>query len=562
MTENDRERQAKKQFISENKIVNLESVLATNQKFLQQITDNSPQILYILDVINWTNLYVNSRCINILGYTPQEFALGGSKIFYDILHPNDLELLSVNQNFWKTAKDDDILTTEYRMRHKDGFWIWLRSQDVVFVRDENNQVRQILGTAQDITEQKKIEQSLIQAKELAEAATKAKSEFLANMSHEIRTPMNGVLNMAHLLLKTNLTPSQEDIVQIIVDSGETLLVVINDILDFSKIQSGRLRLEEHPFILKDMIKSVVNLFYPEALKKQITLTYFINPDVPNHILGDRTRLQQILFNLIGNGIKFTEKGEVFIFVNSKLLSEKKYEIRISIKDTGIGIEKKHLNKLFQSFTQGDTSITRKYGGTGLGLAISKNLVTLMGGKIWVESNGSIGGNPPFKWFSDIDDDEENIQGSIFHFTFITQDASGYQLTEEISADFSPKSPEEKSNLKILVAEDYKPNQKVIDYLLTSLGYSADIVTNGLEVLEILKIQSYDVILMDMQMPEMDGITTTRLIRQSIIEQPYIIALTANVLEENRQQCLDVGMNDFISKPIIIDELEKALEKIL
>lgn len=668
----------------------IKSKLQSNHKFLRQITDNSPQILYILNVITWTNIYVNHHCTKILGYTAEEFAQGSSQIFLDILHPEDLPLLSRNVDFWKTAQDDDILTTEYRMRQKNGDWIWLRSQEVVFERDKNNQVIKILGTAQDITEQKIIENTLkenqerferfsnaspvvlyivvenengivyfeylspafekihevsveevikdgsivfkqihpedangyqeaviqsmrtleifvyewriitpsgkikwikansrpekrpngeivwygviidtterkeaelalLKAREIAEDATKTKSEFLANMSHEIRTPMNGVLSMAEVLLRTPLTSQQQDIVQTIVDSGKSLLVILNDILDLSKIQSGMFELQQDSIILKDIIKSVCDLFAQQAFEKDINLTYFINPDVPDRILGDSTRLRQILFNLVGNAVKFTQEGEVFILVTSKILADDNHEMRISIRDTGIGISKKNLNKLFQSFSQGDASINRKYGGTGLGLAICQNLVTLMGGNIWVESNGIIGGNPPQNWVSIVDEDEE-IEGSIFHFTFITQEVLICELTCTISTDIPEKVIAKKSNLKILVAEDYKPNQKVIEYLLATLGYRADIVDNGLQALEILEKQFYDVILMDMQMPEMDGITATKIMRESSQKQPHIIALTANVLEDDRIKCIDAGMNDYISKPISIDELKMALEK--
>lgn len=669
--------------------LDIKSKLQINHKFLQQITDNSPQILYILNIITLTNIYVNHHCTKILGYTPEEFAQGGSHIFFDILHPEDLPLLSRNVDFWKTAQDDDILTTEYRMRKKNDDWIWLRSQDVVFERDENNQVIKILGTAQDITEQKifentfkenqerfeklmstspvisyiivqnnyqdyyfeyispavkeikevsvteamedsslvlnqihpedikdyqeamiksmktletfshewriitpsgkvkwikansrpkkrsngkiawygaviditeakQAELALKKAKEMAEDATKAKSEFLANMSHEIRTPMNGVLSMAELLLTTPLTSQQQDIVQTIVDSGKSLLVILNDILDLSKIQSGIVELEQDSIILTELIKSVCNLFAQKAKEKAINFSYLINPDVPHRILGDSTRLRQILFNLVGNAIKFTEAGEVFVFVSTRILADDNHEIRISIKDSGIGISKEDLDKLFQSFSQGDASINRKYGGTGLGLAICKNLVTLMGGNIWVESNGKTGGNPPQHWVSMVDEEESN-QGSIFHFTIVTQELFQSELACTTPPDIPKIVISKKSNLKILVAEDYKPNQKVIEYLLASLGYEADIVENGLQVLEILEKQFYDVILMDMQMPEMDGITATKIIRQSPQKQPYIIALTANALEDDRIKCIDVGMNDYISKPISIEQLKIALE---
>jgi signal transduction histidine kinase/ActR/RegA family two-component response regulator len=402
------------------------------------------------------------------------------------------------------------------------------------------------------------EQLSISNIELA-SLTKAKSEFLSNMSHEIRTPMNGVICMAELLSMKNLSEEQQDIVQTIRDSGNALLVIINDILDFSKIESGNLQLEEHRFVLRDIIKSVFKLLSTQAATKNIHLEYSIDPDVPTNILGDATRLRQVLLNLISNAIKFTEHGHVSIAVlANKQQEDQKIELMISIKDTGIGIEHDRLNQLFQPFTQADTSISRKYGGTGLGLAISKSLVNLMGGKIWVESLGNIGGHPPENWLSNWVNN--HLPGSIFHFTFIAKVVLPSSLISGKSPQVFPVTTISKiSTLKILLAEDNKINQKVVLLTLKKLGYSADIANNGLEVLKKIETQVYDVILMDMQMPEMDGIAATQIIRQSSKVQPYIIALTANALDADRQICLNVGMNDYISKPIVIADFQEALK---
>ncbi len=443
---------------------------------------------------------------------------------------------------------------------------------------------------------------LIQQKENAESAAKAKSEFLANMSHEIRTPMNGVLGIAQLLAMTHLNEEQKDLIKTIQDSGNLLLTVIDDILHFSKIESGMIKLESHPFNLKDSIKSVFNLLSIQTIQKKINFEYIVDEDVPENILGDSTRFRQVLLNLVGNAIKFTQKGQVSIFVmkkNSDLEDEvffeilankvtlneesedtkpfnsvsdqkqtinedQKIELIFAIQDTGIGIDGDRLKMLFKPFSQADASINRKYGGSGLGLVISKSLVNLMGGTIWVVSQGLMGGEPPDNWISSPFFDfptkkaasQENT-GSTFFFTFNTLEVLSCDLTKVKQS--TPKTSSlniapNHSPCKILLAEDNKTNQKVALFTLKKLGYQADIANNGKEVLTMLKKQFYDVIFMDMQMPEMDGITATKIIRESKQKQPYIIALTANVLDGDRQACLDIGMNDYVSKPIAITEM--------
>ncbi|MEM7331504.1 MAG: response regulator [Chloroflexota bacterium] len=651
----------------------------TELHMANKVVEQSPVV-----VLKWgagpeNNILYISKNVEMFGFNAEDIYT--KKYSYkEHIHSGDLKRINreIRENILKFK---DEFSVEFRLTSPKAITYWVELR--VSVERLRKQAVSFQGVIFDITERKAMVRALEQAKKDAISAAKAKSEFLATMSHEIRTPMNGVIGMTSLLNDTNLSEEQQSFVDIIRNSGESLLTIINDILDFSKIESGKLEFEAQPFNLLQNLEEAMNLVAKSAYEKGLEMILFFDEqNVPKWIEGDLTRIRQIMVNLLSNAVKFTTRGEITINVDYSQSSKK---IHFSVEDTGIGIPKDRVSRLFQSFSQVDSSTTRQFGGTGLGLAISKQLCEMMGGEMWVESELNIGSTFHFTILANavhestiplgnalnklshtilhgkkalIIDDNKTNRALIHHFckkwemgsVQVESAADGisclsrdhdfdlifldYQMPnmtgvdmikalhqksidlpltilltsihsaglKKIAADlnidlilrkpikvsnllnsilslfanepashevnYQPKIAMDKNTavtfpLKILLAEDNLINQKVAQRTLERLGYQIDIVANGREAVEATHRQQYDLILMDVHMPEMDGLAATQKIQKELPAnaQPTIVALTAGVMEQDKERCLQAGMHYFLSKPFKVQDLTSLIELI-
>ena len=640
----------------------MDDVLRERQYF-ETLVHCSPDAIAVRDNSGLISS-INPAFTELFGYTLEDL----QKNDYDELI-NSPETLDQGKNLTKSVQQGGSIRMIARRRSKTGKLIDVEISGVPII--VNGKQMGALAIYHNITD-------LIEAKRNAEASAQAKADFLANMSHEIRTPLNAVIGMTNLLMDTRLDGTQSDFVNTIRTSGEDLLTIINDILDFSKIEAGKLDMEAMPYDLGDCVESALQLLAPKASEKGLELLYLINQNTPSTLTGDPTRLRQILVNLLGNAIKFTERGEIFLSVDAMPLENDQYEVHFAVKDTGIGISENARDRMFQSFSQADTSTTRKFGGTGLGLSISKKLAENMGGTMWYESEAGKGSTFHFtiksvvtealrkqvvtdslalsqgKTILVVDDNDRNRQIlehqlQSWQMNCIAA-ASGFQALEILkrittidAAIMDMQMPEmdglmlarsireipsckkmplillsslgrtEQSSdskvfaaqlskpvrpsilletllslftnrpvvvrenlhvdgeidpqmgvkhpLRILLADDNVVNQKVATRMLERLGYRADLAANGLEVLQAVERQMYDLIFMDVQMPEMDGIEASRQIHKRIpVERlPRIIAMTAHALQGDRERFLAEGMDDYLSKPVQFKDMIRALQ---
>ncbi len=511
-----------------------EVALVQNQERLQSILDNATSLIYVKN-LEGKYLLINKQFKEVLNVT--ESAVVG-KTDFDFTNPEQAQRFKeTDEKVIRTCKPVEL---EEIIETPGGKHTILITKFPLI--NAQNKVYGISGIATDISERVLQREELIQAKRIAEDAKRLQEQFLANMSHEIRTPMNGIQGMTDLLLDTPLTEKQHDFTKTIKRSTDNLVVIINDILDFSKIKAGKLTIEKIDFDLNEVIENITAVFTHRVKEKNLAFSVNVDKGIPSILKGDPYRLNQILVNLIGNAIKFTHKGSINLTISMEDKTDTGIVLHFSISDTGIGIKKDKVNEIFESFTQASVETSRKYGGSGLGLAITKQLLEMQHGKISVESKVE--------------------KGTTFHFSIpFSYSKTNHQLF------FKGKKLKDYHGFlegkKFLVAEDNKVNQKVIENVLKKAGSVADIAGNGLEAIKFLKTsQDYDVIIMDLQMPEMDGYAATKYIRNVMNISIPIMAMTASALKGEKSKCIEIGMNDYLTKPFEFSFFYERINRLL
>lgn len=486
-------------------------------------------------------MYVNRAFVEMSGYEESEVQKKGFGIFVG----EETDRIEV-QGIADAFRDFESIKSELIFYRKDGtpYWVGI---SIVPLKDKNGKTTHFVSIQRDITERKEAEQDLIEAREAAEQARLAESQFLANMSHEIRTPMNAVIGMTHLLMDENLSPKQLDYINALKFSADSLMGIISDILDLSKIGAGKLDFEQKQFNLYELLNSLQKAFKFKLKQKELNVEFILNENVDNDVVGDPTRLNQILTNLLGNSEKFTLEGE--IGVRMKVLEEDstKYILKFEVYDTGIGIEPNKLELVFENFKQANSQIHRKFGGTGLGLPIVKNLVELQGGSIWVDSE--IGKGTTFSFILPFTNSGIRSQASNSE-----EDVMGQLLNDEVLR-----------TAKVLIAEDNPMNQKLISEIMKKWKVNFEIASDGQIALDKLTEKVYDIILMDVNMPKMSGYEAAENVRNdsfNLNHKTPIIALTAAALQSEKEKVFDSGMNEFVSKPFVPAHLKKVMIRLL
>jgi PAS domain S-box-containing protein len=514
-----------------------EQTLRASEEKFRQLAENISEVFFVLSAARET-LYISPAYEQVWGRTC-ESAYKNPASWMDAIHPDDLE----QARRLLAAQKGETGEVEFRIRTPDGREKWIRDRAFP-VHDQAGQLIRVVGIAEDISERKRYEAELIRAREGAEAANRAKSRFLANMSHEIRTPMNGVIGMIQLLLETGLTQEQRHFACVAEKSGRALLVLIDGILDLARIEARKMVLEKLDFNPRQTVEDVLQLLRVQACAKRLDFFARVSPDIPPLLRGDAHRLRQVLTNLAGNAIKFTERGEVTLDATLERTSGGTAAVRFSVADTGIGIRPDQAARLFSPFVQADDSTTRRYGGTGLGLAISRQLAELMGGTIGVDSREG--------------------HGSTFWFTAVFEMAPPGRLQPANEPADGPSTAPRRATpagqkARILVAEDNDTNRDVALAQLRKLGYQASAAANGAKAIEAVRQGGCDLVLMDCEMPVMDGFEAARGIR-SIHPAIPVVAMTADAMPADRDRCLREGMNDYLAKPVDIERLAEVLAR--